>query len=564
MTFFKQLPNIQTSDPDEARRGKLLNTLLVGIAAAAILGLIYTSLSFTFKWGPAQENNWLFLSSLSFLVVSAIIYFINQRSVSVAASIFLSMFTIALAFSDTPKEVANGRSLFAFAIPITIASLLLRPASSFIFATITGGLISWLSFSNNIIPNFPAIIGFFVLAFVSWLSSRSLEQALRELRTINADLDKIAKERTQALAESLTRERIEAGRNQAILEGIADGVAVFDNRHILVQTNPAIVQLLEMPNEKLIGATIEDFARSEHLDAKNRGILAGLLTKPGQQLTSQRIIWDKKTLSVSSAQVHDAEGNLLGTVAVFRDFTREAQVEKMKSTFLAIVSHELRTPLNAILGYAEMLKEAIYGPINEKQASVSVRIMTNTQRLLSIVSDLLDQSQIEAGKLTIQMRPFRPAELLENVHAVMDKIAASKGVILASEIAPRLPEEINGDPARLQQILVNLVNNAVKFTDQGTVNVRLFRPKENYWGMEVLDNGQGITEEELPHIFDAFRQAESAIIREHGGFGLGLSIVKNLVDLMGGTITVKSKVGVGSTFTITLPLVPVSQEDKSK
>jgi len=222
---------------------------------------------------------------------------------------------------------------------------------------------------------------------------------------------------------------------------------------------------------------------------------------------------------------------------------------------VAIVSHELRTPLNAILGYAEMFKEAVYGPMNSKQINMAERIMKNTQRLLGLINDLLDQAQMEAGKLTIQMGPVKPAELLENLHGVMDQIAHEKGLKLTSEIDDKLPEIVNGDMARLQQILVNLVNNGVKFTDRGSVHVRLLCGDSEEWRMEVSDTGRGIPESEIPYIFETFRQVDGAATRAQGGFGLGLSIVKQLVNLMNGEIKVKSKMNKGSTFTVILPLV---------
>jgi len=275
------------------------------------------------------------------------------------------------------------------------------------------------------------------------------------------------------------------------------------------------------------------------------------------QPPSFRIEWQGKTLSVSAAQVYDTRADIninIGTVAVFRDFTREAEVERLKSTFVAMVSHELRTPLNAILGYAEMFKESVYGPMNEKQINVAERIMKNTKRLLGLINDLLDQAQMEAGKLTIQMTPVRPAELLEALHGLMDKSATDKNLKLNSEIDPNLPDTLNGDAARLQQILLNLVNNAVKFTEQGSIRVRLFRTDINKWSMVVSDTGNGIPPSEIPHIFDTFRQVDGAATRRHGGFGLGLSIVKQLVNMMNGQIEVQSIVGEGTTFVITLPL----------
>lgn len=226
----------------------------------------------------------------------------------------------------------------------------------------------------------------------------------------------------------------------------------------------------------------------------------------------------------------------------------------MKSTFVAVVSHELRTPLNAIMGYAEMLKEAVFGPVNEKQKVATERVMSNTQRLLGIVSELLDQAQIEAGKLKIKIASFEPAKLVENVHEVMDKITLDKNLKLSSRIDPALPKSILGDSDRLQQILINLVNNSAKFTTQGEIQINLFRENQTHWGMEVRDTGVGIPEEEIPHIFDTFRQVDSTTTRQHGGIGLGLAIVKQLVELMQGEISVKSQQGNGSSFTIILPL----------
>lgn len=183
------------------------------------------------------------------------------------------------------------------------------------------------------------------------------------------------------------------------------------------------------------------------------------------------------------------------------------------------------------------------------------RITKNTERLLGLINDLLDQAQMEAGKLTIQMAPLRPAELLEVLHGLMDKTAADKRLRLTSEIDPNLPEILNGDAARLQQILVNLINNAIKFTEHGAIRVRLYRHDENKWGIVVSDTGSGIPESEIPHIFDTFRQVDDAATRVHRGFGLGLSIVKQLVNMMNGEIEVESILGEGSTFMITLPLV---------
>lgn len=557
--FFDLILDVSVPDPDDARRRRLLNVLLLGNTIAALLGLLAILAS---NVASNQLNSpdtiqllaGIFVATLGFFII----YQINRRlSGRWAALIYLLLLTLIFTFTDTPDQLSNGRSLLLFTLPIAISSLILIPEASFLFALISGGIVAWLATSIAQPINYFAIIGFFMLALVAWLSASSLETALKELRTINTNLDHEVIARTHALTESLDRERIEAGRNQAILNSIADGVIVFDKKWKATMANPAIKSMLDVPLELIINKNFQELIEHPRLAAQSRGLLQAMVEHDTQPV-GFRIGWGEKTLSVSAAQVYDnrkVSNSNIGTVIVFRDFTREAEVEKLKSTFVAIVSHELRTPLNAILGYAEMFKEAVYGPMNEKQVNMSVRIMKNTQRLLGLINDLLDQAQMEAGKLTIHIAPLRPAELLEALHGLMDKTASDKRLRLTSEIDDDLPEILNGDAARLQQILVNLVNNAIKFTDQGEVRVRMLRTDDAKWGIEVEDTGQGIPEADLPYIFDTFRQVEGATTRVHGGFGLGLSIVKQLVTLMSGDIKVTSTVNSGTQFTIILPLV---------
>ena len=555
MKYLNTILTVPTIDPDDARRRRLLNILLLGTLLAALIGLASIVINSIINLNLSQSDTQVLLVGITVFTLGIFgIYQVNRRlSGRWAALLFLLLLTVIFIFTDSPEELVRGRSLFLFTIPIAIASLILAPLASFLFAAISSAIIAWLAISIGLSVNVFVIIGFFILALVSWLSARSLEAALKELRAINTDLDRVVAERTQALAESLDRERIEAGRNRAILNSIADGVIVFDRNWNATLANPAVRSMLDIPIELIIDKNFTELIEHPKLAHKSRGLLYAMMEHDTQPV-GFRVEWEGKTISVSAAQVYSRSENI-GTVTVFRDFTREAEVERLKSTFVAIVSHELRTPLNAILGYAEMFKESVYGPMNEKQVNMAERIMKNTQRLLGLINDLLDQAQMEAGKLTIQMAPVKPADLLESLHGVMDKTASDKGLRLTSEIDDHLPEAFNGDAARLQQILVNLVNNAVKFTDQGSVHVKLFYPSQYKWGIEVTDTGHGIPESELSYIFDTFRQVEGTATRVHGGFGLGLSIVKQLVTLMSGEIKVQSKLDEGTAFIITLPLV---------
>ncbi len=545
----------QNIDPDDARRRGLLNIVLAGTTLIGFLGMLTIGGLILTGVLNAAEFSQVFVVLVASLIGNVVIFVINRYwSGIIASSIMLVYVTALFSLSDTPEQVSHGRSLFYFAIPIIMASVLLRSYASFGLAALTSFVIITLSLGIHTIPDPTPIIGFFAVALISWLSSRSLEEALSEVRTINTNLDRLVAERTQALAQALARERVASGRSQAVLNSIADGVIVFDMGQNSILANPAIQYLLEMPMDQIVHKTFNDLVNSPRLSSRDHALLQAMM-ETRTQPSSFRVEWGKKTLSISAAQVYDTANEEIGTVAVFRDVTREAELERMKSTFIAMVSHELRTPLSAIMGFAEMLKEGVYGPANEKQSVASERILINTRHMLGMVGDLLDQAQIEAGKLRITAEPFRPADVLNNVQGTMSQIVTEKGLTLTGEVDPRLPASLIGDPQRLKQIAMNLVNNAAKFTEAGEIHIRLFRADPGHWGLQVRDSGQGIPQEELEHIFDAFHQVDTTPTRQQRGFGLGLSIVMQLVTLMKGEINVQSTLGHGSTFTVTLPLI---------
>ncbi len=562
MELLERFVAINSADPDDSRRRRLLNVILLGTAFAVLLTalVIAAGTAFgTFKLGPGLSLVGISVVSLiGFAIIFAVNRYFPGRSGSILFMVFL---LVVIGFSDTPAEVASGRSLFLFVIPIVVSSVLLAPGASFVFYGLSVAEIFILARAVDVSPNVPAITSFLLLALLSWLSSRSLEQALHELRDTNANLDKLVNERTQALSDALARERVETGQRQAILNSIADGVIVFDHRRQSTLANPAVHDLLDVPVEQVVNRTFDDLLANARLSDANREALHGMLDMKTQP-TSLRVEWGDRTLAVNAAEVRDDKGEDLGTVAVFHDYSREAEIDRMKSRFVAIVSHELRTPLNAIMGFAEMLREGVYGQASEKQVEASRRILLNTQRMLGMVGDLLDQAQIEAGRLKVESKPFHLTEVLENVHVSMDQVVNEKGLMLQTEVDPRLPEMLVGDSARLQQILVNLVNNSVKFTESGEIRVRLYLSDPTHWAMEVSDTGGGIPDGELDHIFDAFHQVDSTTTRRAGGFGLGLSIVKQLVHLMNGDIKVQSSMGRGSLFTVTLPLSEADLERK--
>jgi signal transduction histidine kinase len=227
---------------------------------------------------------------------------------------------------------------------------------------------------------------------------------------------------------------------------------------------------------------------------------------------------------------------------------------RQKSQFMANITHELRTPIHGILGLSQLVSEGIYGPVTDKQQDAMLGVRRSAKGLLQLIDDLLQLAGTDAGKLELKLSRVDLPELLENVVSSVRWMKGTKPLELSLQAEADLPE-IETDRAKLVQVMLNLVSNAVKFTpEQGRVVVRASRTPERWVELSVEDNGVGIAPEELPHIFDEFRQVDGSTSREYGGVGLGLALARRLVELMGGRITVESQPGAGSTFTVRLPL----------
>ncbi len=234
---------------------------------------------------------------------------------------------------------------------------------------------------------------------------------------------------------------------------------------------------------------------------------------------------------------------------------KSLQVEiesRHKSQFLANMSHELRTPLNAILGYTELVLDRIYGEIPDRMRGVMERVQVNGRHLLGLINDVLDLAKIEAGQLTLEMTDYSLKNVVAGVLDAVEPLAVEKRIKLIGEIASDLPVA-RGDERRIAQVLLNLVGNAIKFTDAGEVSIRASSTDQSLV-VSVRDTGSGISETDQCKIFDEFQQADSSLIRRKGGTGLGLSIAKRIIEMHGGSIWVESTLGEGSTFSFTLPI----------
>jgi signal transduction histidine kinase/CheY-like chemotaxis protein len=243
------------------------------------------------------------------------------------------------------------------------------------------------------------------------------------------------------------------------------------------------------------------------------------------------------------------------------------ELDRLKSDFLANMSHELRTPLNSIIGFSRVMLKGIDGPLSEMQEQDLTTIYNSGNHLLALINDILDQAKIAAGKMDIKPSYVEPKAIIDVVKSMAIGYMKDKPLQLYVEVAPNLPK-LYADEIRLRQVLINLVSNAIKFTAEGSVTLRVYpylhpENQRTYVRMDVIDTGIGIAEQDLPLLFEAFRQVDSSLTRTQGGTGLGLPIARSLIEMMGGAMYVESAVNAGSTFSVVVPIEPPESEESA-
>ncbi len=369
-------------------------------------------------------------------------------------------------------------------------------------------------------------------------------------------------------------EQIEKLSNEytLILNSVSEGIFGLDTEGHTTFINPAATRMLGFSTFELVGQPLLEMFQLTHADGSaylpqdhpiDRALREGssyeeqeavFLRKDGSSfMVSYRItpIWDR--------------GKRKGAVVVFNDITNEKQIirakeiaeraDRAKSEFLAIMSHEIRTPMNGIIGMTGLLADT---DMDEEQRSYIEIIRDSSDALLHILNEILDFSRIEAGKMLLEHTPIQVHPLLDGVLDLFTSRAAEKGIELTCHTSDKVPQAIIGDASRLRQVLVNLISNAIKFTDNGSVTVSVRemerRANECVLEFEVSDTGIGISSDKQSLLFQSFSQLHPSINRKYGGTGLGLAICKKLIELMGGTISVDSEEGRGATFRFVLPV----------
>lgn len=401
--------------------------------------------------------------------------------------------------------------------------------------------------SQSTLPNVTLAAGVLSALLLAW-SVRAGQTTRRHARSLEAT--------NRALNREIqARTRMEETLQQlaAIVESSDDAIFATTAEGLILTWNPGAERLYGYARDEVLGKHVSLLhARKEQE--------ADLMEKIGKgervsQLETVKLAKDGREIDVSLtiSPILDREGRMIGASRITRDITDRKLLDQMKDEFVGTVSHELRTPLTAIKGFIELVLDGDAGPMPDTQREFLEVAARNADRLGSLINDILDVSRIESQRLEIRIGPIDLAAVLEDVLSTFRVMAHNKGLILRQEIA-QLPKVL-GDASRLVQVFSNLVSNAIKYTPQGEVGLRATTTKG---GVEVVvhDSGIGITEEERSQLFTKFFRGRNPVVADSGGTGLGLVIVKAIVEKHQGTIDVESQPGQGSRFRVVLPVAP--------
>lgn len=376
-------------------------------------------------------------------------------------------------------------------------------------------------------------------------SARVRARRRDEIGALGRAIDRMAEQLKERLSEATGEEM----RLRVMLDAMEEAVLVTDNESQIVLTNKAFVRLTGSSGN---GRTIVEAVRSGELHDAVRVAIGGKRTKITFDLEASREI---RTLSAHVAPLP----RQAGIIVVLHDITELRRLDAVRRDFVANASHELRTPLTAIRGFAETLRD---GALDEPRIAKRFvgNIVDNAMRLSRLVDDLLELSRSESPEAILELEPIDSLAAAGKVLSSLEGKASDKGVQLALEGVSNAPW-IRGDAQALDQVLINLVDNGIKYTPSGGRVVVRFRTEPEHLSIEVADTGPGIAASHLPRIFERFYRVDAGRSREQGGTGLGLAIVKHLTQRMGGEVSVQSKAGKGTTFRVRLERADRQRED---
>jgi len=377
------------------------------------------------------------------------------------------------------------------------------------------------------------------------------EGHIRLLYTI-ASQTSVAIEKLQALLKA------EKSKIESAIESMADGVIMVDKNKQLVVINPAARKALHSDSYQGRDIDFEDVTELLGYDPVE------VLSKQGRAFVKNEVSIHGMDYQAQACSVAGSEGEIVGTVLSLRDVSREKEIDRMKSEFISVASHELRTPLTSIKNAVDLILSGKTGETTDGQEKFLSMAKRNIDRLAGLINDLLDISKIESGKMELHFAEMDMKDCVEDVINTLRPSADEKSISLKIILDPEVPS-VYADASGIDEVMINLVGNALKFTpDNGTVTIDVHELKDlpdrpggvdGFVEVSVIDNGVGIPEEFIDHVFDKFYQVESSLSAQiRKGSGLGLAISKHTVEAHGGSLLCKSKEGEGSTFSFTLPM----------
>lgn len=401
----------------------------------------------------------------------------------------------------------------------------------------------------------------------SELNTIHVHQTLTEHEQVE---EKLREKLTELEAQYREAQRTQS-QIQAVLDAASDAMALISPDQRFLMVDQQFTEMFSLSSKEVLGQRFSKLQRElERAFADPAGfrkLVAGSVADTKRQFKAiiEQCWPEQRKLELFSTPVRSANAEHLGRLYVFRDVTREREVDHMKSEFVSLVSHELRTPLTSIKGYIDLLLDGDAGELTEEQQEYLGIVKNNADRLIALINDLLDVSRIDAGKIDLQRSPLDLARL---IHVVADSLRPSieaKGQHLTLDLTgghepllggrddARLPAVL-ADADRVTQILTNLLSNAYKYTPAGgSICVKAYTEGDHV-RVDVQDTGIGLSTEEQSQIFNRFFRAHNRTTQEIGGTGLGLTIARSLVEMLGGKIMVSSSPGQGSTFSFTLPV----------
>lgn len=448
-----------------------------------------------------------------------------------------------------------------------IARELLTIATIIIFATLAIAIVVVSLVANQLVRPIIQMSRVAQAVEKGDLSARTDEKGKGEIAALGYSFNQM----TDKLQKTLDNLRANEARLAATIQVLPDMLFSINSKGALVDYHTKDIAGIQVSEERFDGTSIKDIIPSEQADVLMEKIQTALNTgelqtyEYGLQTADATLEFETRIVKASDDSV----------VAIARDITEQKQRiqererlikdlqaakrlaeenSRLKSEFLSTMSHELRTPLNAIEGFTSVVLKKMGGAdFNAKTEEYLHRVHSNSRRLLQLINDFLDLSRVEAGRLELANQPFNPSRLAQRWQDEIGVLAEKKGLAFTNAIDPSIPETLYGDEEAISKVAINLLSNAIKFTEQGGVNLNL-NCRDSVWEIVVNDTGIGIPPHAREFIFEEFRQVDQSSKRKYGGTGLGLAIVHKYTRSMGGNVGVKSELGQGSTFTVTLPL----------